>query len=133
MIPEYEDDITLDFKIQERPGKTWVIDFEGNRLRNIEVDGLEAMPQAIFLALETPRYKHAILSWNYGSELQDCIGKPVPLVYVQIKNAITEALLIDDRITGVTNFSFTRKRGKISVLFTVKTIYGSVEAGKEMS
>lgn len=133
MLPEYEDDLTADFVVKAAPAKTWKVDMENSRLKNVAVDGLDAMPQAIFFALETPRFQHEILSWNYGVQLQELIGETPPLVYVKIKNAVTQALSVDDRITGVTDFRFSGAGKGILVRFTVQTIYGALEFEKEVA
>ena len=50
----------------------------------------------------------------------------------EIKRRITEALTQDDRITGVENWSFETAGKVVRVNFTVKTIYGAVDATKEV-
>ena len=76
------------------------------------------------------RYEYLIYSWNYGIELNDLYGQPIPFVLPELKRRITEALLQDTRITGVDNFSFETTKGKVHAIFTVSTIYGDVEAEK---
>lgn len=91
-------------------------------------DGIAAMKQAIFKMLNTERYAYVIYSWNYGIELADLIGKPIPFIYAETQRRITEALLNDDRIKSVTNFSFSHNGGDVSVTFDVDTIYGTVSS-----
>lgn len=91
-------------------------------------DGISAMKQAIFKILNTERYAYVIYSWNYGIELADLIGKPIPFIYAETQRRITEALLNDDRIKSVTNFSFSHNGGDVAVTFDVDTIYGTVSS-----
>ena len=91
-------------------------------------DGIAAMKRAIFKMLNTERYAYVIYSWNYGIELADLIGKPIPFIYAETQRRITEALLNDDRIKSVTNFSFSHNGGDVSVTFDVDTIYGTVSS-----
>lgn len=51
----------------------------------------------------------------------------------EIKRRITEALTQDDRITGVENWTFETGRNQLRAQFTVRTIFGDVEAEKEVA
>lgn len=93
-------------------------------------DGVEAVKQTVFLILNTERYQCPIYSWDYGVELVDLVGKPISYVSSEIQRRVIDALITDDRINGVGDFSFevTDKR-KLSVQFVVYTIYGNFETG----
>ena len=62
------------------------------------------MKQAIFKILQTERFSFLIYSWNYGIELNSIVGKSYPVFSSEIKRVITEALMVDSRITYVTDF-----------------------------
>lgn len=131
MIPSGEILLDDDFTIVDQPSKTYKIDFD-KKIINGYIDGIEAVKQSIFKILNTERYKYVIYSWNYGIEIDDLFGEPVDYVCPELTRRITDALLQDTRILSVGDFNFeTKKRGKISVNFTVKTIYGDAE-GVEM-
>lgn len=133
MIPKVEIDLQNDFDIAgEETSKTYKLDNINNRMLNF-TDGLEALKQAIYLILNTERYQHVIYSWNYGVELDDLIGKPISFVMSEIKRRITEALMQDDRITSVDAFSFEIAKKKIHATFTVHTVYGDIDYGKEVA
>lgn len=120
-------------KITQQPTKTYQMDFENERVIG-NVEGLEAMKQAIFKILNTERYQYLVYSWNYGSEFQDLFGMPVTYVCPELERRITEALTWDKRIKEVTDFSFdTSLRGAVKASFTVHTIYGDVPAEKVVS
>lgn len=89
-------------------------------------DDIEAMKQAIFKIINTERYKYLIYDWNYGIELNDLIGEPIPYVYAEIERRIKEALLADNRIKEVTDFRFSNNGGDVLCLFTANTIYGEI-------
>ena len=89
-------------------------------------DDIEAMKQAIFKIINTERYKYLIYDWNYGIELNDLIGEPIPYVYAEIERRIKEALLTDNRIKEVTDFRFSNNGGDVLCLFTANTIYGEI-------
>ena len=89
-------------------------------------DELEAVRQAIYKILNTERYQYLIYSWNYGIELADLFGQPIPYVYAEIQRRITEALLQDDRITDVYDFDFSNNSDDVLCKFSVKTRFGEI-------
>lgn len=120
-------DIELDnIEFTQEPTKTYALDIETGRIRGTTT-GTDAMKQAIYLMLNTERYKYLIHSWNYGIELEDLIGKSKSYVFPEVKRFISEALLQDDRITLVDDFIFTESGNKLTVEFTVHTSVGDIE------
>lgn len=121
------DDITNEFEIEAiQPTKTYRMNLD-----TIEVHGFtdeqEAMKQAIYKILQTERFWYnKVYSDNYGVELRDLIGQPIPYVLAEIPRRITEALTWDERITGAGNFEFDVRKGKVHTTFTAYTIYGSL-------
>lgn len=131
MLPKTGEILAQDFKIIQRPSRTSRLDMDGNRIYG-QVDGLEAVRQAVYGILNTERYAYVIHSWNYGIELDDLFGRPVSLVKSKIKKRIKEALTQDDRIQGVDAFSFIQEGRRLSVRFTVHTIMGELKTVKEV-
>lgn len=110
----------------EQPTRTYALDFAGGRSVGM-TDGLEAMKQAIFLILNTERFRHLIFSWSYGHELKSAYGKETDVAKSEVKRLITEALLQDERITAVDDFRFENTaRSELAVSFTVTTVFGSI-------
>lgn len=107
------------------PTKTYRIDFINKRIMG-HVDGQEAMQQAIFKLLQTERYWFDKIYDEYGSELRNLIGKSQYFANSKVRTRITDALMRDDRINGVTNFSTEAEGDKITVTFTAHTVYGDV-------
>lgn len=133
MIPKIENiQIGEEIEIVEEPTFTWKIDFENKRVIGY-TDEIEAMKQAIYLILNTERYRHEIYDWNYGIELSDLFGKDKAYVYPELKRRIREALMADDRITDVTDFEFESNRNTILARFTVNTVFGDTEASREVN
>lgn len=134
MLPVESGDLRKDFVFGELPTRTYRMRRAGEedgqeqyRLTGY-TDDLEAMRQAILLILSTERYKYIIYSWNYGVELEDLIGRPIPYVLSEIKRRITEALTQDTRITAVTDFDFAVQARSVTATFTARTVFGPVEA-----
>lgn len=115
------------------PNKTYRMRIEEDRVRGTITGDIEAVRQAVYKILNTERYKHIIYSWNYGVELQDLFGKPIPYVLPEIPRRIREALIQDDRITEVDSFDLSyTKGGDVLAKFVVHTIYGDIEESKEV-
>lgn len=132
MIPKTDIDLTQGFETVRQPSRTYRLDVENNRIAGM-VDGMEAVKQAVYLVLNTERYWYPIYSWDYGVELNGLYGQPAGLVYPEIERRITEALMQDDRITEVDGFSFEREKGAVKVAFTVHSIFGDIDTGKEVA
>lgn len=127
MIPVQSDSLEFDFEVEQQPTYTYNLRFDTEGMGGFH-GGLEAMRQAVCKIILTERYQYVIYSWNYGVELADLFGQPIPFVYSELKRRITEALLWDDRITNVDNFVFTHNRGRVLATFDVTTTEGSFQA-----
>ena len=62
MIPVVDDEL-LTLEDETQPSLTYALDAENGRIRG-KVDGLEAVKQAVYLALSTERFAHLIYSWR---------------------------------------------------------------------
>ena len=97
------------------------------------VDGIDAVRQSVRLILSVERYHWLIHSWQYGVELSDLFGKPLSYALPEVERRITEALLQDDRITAVHDFTFTKGRGgRVTAAFTVESVFGSLREDREV-
>ena len=130
MIPEIEDLEIDDFEMEEEPSKTFKMIRE-QEVINGYIDEIEAVEQAIYMILNTERYKYIIYSMEYGFESEDLYGEPISYVCPELKRRITEALLQDDRILSVNEFKFDiSKKKTVYVTFTVESIFGEIESEK---
>ena len=132
MIPNI--DILLnDIEEIEYPTNTYKIEDTYNYERiNGYTDDLDAIVQAIYLILSTERYRFPIYSWDYGVELIDLIGKPMPYVMSEIPRRVKEALIQDNRITDVKDFTFEVNKKKLHTTFTVVTTIGNIPTTLEV-
>ncbi len=132
MIPDTAGFLAEDFEITQQPSRTYHLDREAGVVRGF-CDGLEAMRQTVFRILNTERYQYLIYSWNYGIETRDLYGQPLTYVCPELERRIAEALSMDARIVGVTEFEHdTSKKGIVHTTFTVRTIYGDLREQKEV-
>ena len=73
-------------------------------------------------------------SWNYGIETMDLYGEPVSWVCPELQRRITEALVWDDRIDSVDDFTFDlSQKGVVHVSFVVHTIYGEIQTERTVN
>ena len=133
MIPLSGTNINGNIVIQKQPSLSYKMKLEKERIERT-VDGIEAVKQMIYKTLMTDRYRFEIYDWNYGVELDDLLGKPKEFVKAELPRRIEDALIVDDRVEEVTEFEFTDiDKTTLAVKFTVKTIFGDIEADKEVS
>lgn len=133
MIPSTVGFLDQDFEIEEQPSLTYKMQGEEGHIRGY-ADGLEAVKQAIYKAIMTERYQYLLYSWNYGIELADLFGEPVTYVCPELKRRISEALLSDSRIRSVDSFEFDfPQKGVVLATFTAHTVFGDVQAGREVN
>lgn len=109
-------------------GKEWAYNFEENKfiMKNgtpVIVEGVEALKIFIVKAIRTTRYKYMAHSWDYGCELEDIIGKslPIELVKSETQRVIEEALIFDSRIKSVFDFNIKYEGEKLFIFFRVLT------------
>lgn len=133
MIPLSGTNINGNIAVEKQPSLSYKMRLEKERIERT-VDGIEAVKQMIYKTLMTDRYKFEIYDWNYGVELDDLLGKPKEFVKAELSRRIEDALIADDRVNEVTDFEFTDiDKTALAVKFTVKTIFGDIEAEKEVS
>lgn len=113
------------------PNRTYKIVIENDRISGY-TDDLEAVQQAVYLILSTERYQYIIYSWDYGVELLDLIGKPIPYVMAELPRRIKEALIQDNRITDVVDFEFEPHGKQLHTKFTVVSNSGNLPVALEV-
>lgn len=90
------------------------------------VDGIEAIKQAVFHILSTERYAYDIYSRNYGVELEKYIGRSFEYCETTIQNTLRDALYQDDRIQTVIVTNTERvDKSSLLVEFTVVSDNGT--------
>ena len=125
MIPT---DSIEEFTVETEPSKTYCLNVEKGMIEGV-CDGRKAVEQAIYLALETERYKYA----NYGSELEQLYGKPMSYAASQIKSIIKDSLIADDRIKNIYDFKIVRlDKNALKVMFTAETVFGDISVESEV-
>lgn len=110
-----------------QPTKTYALDIDNGKLGGI-IDGEQAIRQFIRKAVITARFRFLIYDDQYGCELEDLIGQDVPfeLLETEIPRVIREALIYDDRVQNVYNFTVLREGDRLYIVFTVALVNGAL-------
>ena len=115
-----------DINVTSQPSKTWIVDRDTMQVACMD-EGLEAVRQAVEIALDVERFRWTIYSANFGSELDELIGQDEALITAEIPRLVEGALSQDDRIIQVEDYVFTRTGpDSMHVSFTVRTVYGDL-------
>ncbi|MBP2635562.1 MAG: hypothetical protein H6Q72_1469 [Firmicutes bacterium] len=129
LLPETASTTSAELTIEVQPNKSYKMLIDDEKVLGT-VNDLEAVEQACYKILNTERYQYVIYSWNYGIELQDLFGKPIPYVFSELPRRIREALTQDDRINDVTDFDLSHNKGDVLAKFKVVTNSGVIEMQK---
>ena len=135
MIPEtLNSDNLIDIdEFESPPSLTYRLDFINRRIIG-RVDGKEAVMQFIKKVLDNRKYAYEIYDWYYGNELLGLVGMSYDYFSVEAPRIVEEALLVDDRITYIDSWSFTRlSADSMEISFLVHTIYGDIKYTKEVA
>lgn len=131
IIPQ--NDIKEDFTIEEKSNKTYKLNIEKNTIEG-KCEGIEAIKQTIYCILNTERFEYLMYSWDYGVEIKNLIGEQSTYVIPELERVIKEALMQDDRIEDVVEFTFVQtNKNTITATFKVVTTLGDVMIEKEVS
>ncbi|WP_018752167.1 DUF2634 domain-containing protein [Paenibacillus sanguinis] len=127
LTPESAASIPSLFASEIQPSRTYRLDRDAGRVSGM-VDGLEAVKQFIIKTLGTGRWRHVIYPDSYGSEADNIIGQSFSLSFTRTELAriITEALIYDERINEVKDFDIRQEQDRLTVFFTVVTVYGNL-------
>lgn len=119
MLPTSNINIS-NIEIVKDPSLSYRLDIDKERVGKY-VDNIESIKQSIYKILSTERYTYTAYDWQYGIELNDLIGQSKSLVKAVLPDRIKEALLVDDRIEDVLDFSFEDiSKTELVVTFNVK-------------
>lgn len=110
------------------------IDFSTGKLTGNIVEGIEAIKVWVWNCLKTERYRHAIYSWQYGTEYEQYIGQTVTDEYLQndCKTETEEALMVNPYITGIDDFTAELDGTSLHISFTLNTTLGSMEVNENV-
>lgn len=114
--------------------KEYNYDLNTKKIGNGFVEDNQTLKIWIHFALKTERYKHLIYSWYYGNEVNNIIGKKTTkgLFNSEVKRYIEECLLVNEYITGIQDLKIEKDGSKLTIDFTVLTIFGEVSVNENI-
>lgn len=115
-----------DIEIVQQPSRTYRLDLKNGRVSGM-TDGFDAVRQAVYKIIHTERFAYLIYDPSYGYEGRGLIGKDQLFVQSEIRRRVQEALLQDDRITGVEDLQIKFEGDEARVRFTVVSDYGTFD------
>ena len=119
-------DFTDGIEFEEQPSRTWGLDKATNRIVR-DVEGLQAVRQAVEIILHVERFRWQIYRPYSGMEWEGLIGQETGYVVSELQRRIREALSTDDRIIGISNFSYVATGDHLTASFMVNSVYGDSE------
>lgn len=125
-------DISAGVTFEQQPSRTWYINKETQRIQG-EVDGLAAVRQAVEIILNVERFRWQIYRPYSGMQWEGLIGQDPGYVASELQRRIAEALTMDDRVRGISNFTYTVTGDRLSASLTVNTVFGEYESSVEVN
>lgn len=97
------------------------------------IDGLDAMRQAIDKLLRTECFIFEIYSDQYGNDLDELIGKEYEYVEADIARVLDEAIMGDDRVDSVEVTAIAQQSSNsLLANVSVTTMYGTITTELEV-
>ena len=113
-----------DIQLTSRPSRTWIIDRNTMQVGYMD-EGLEAVRQAVEIALTVDRFRWQIYNTNFGNELNDLIGDDADYILSEFPRMVVDALSVDDRVIDTADYVFNIDGDSMTVSFTVNTVFGA--------
>lgn len=115
------------------PTQTYRLDFINKRIIG-RINQADALMQAVQKIFSTDKYAYEIYDWYYGNELLKLVGQPYDYIVAQVPRIVREALLVDDRVTEITDFEFEKTAiDSMTATFLIHSVYGELTYALEVS
>lgn len=131
-LPQSTVNLANGVEFVQQPSLTWYINKETNRIQG-EVTGIDAVAQAVDIILNVERFRWQIYKPYSGMQWDGLLGQDPGYVASELQRRITAALTMDDRIRGISDFSYTASGNILSASFTVNTVYGDTQTTVEVN
>lgn len=118
--------------VESMPSLTWYINKDTNRIQGT-VDNYDAVVQAVQVILNVERFRWQIYSPYSGMQWRGLIGEDPGYVAAELQRRIRDALMMDDRITGIKDFKYSIADDVLTASLTVTTVYGDVQTTTEVT
>lgn len=131
-LPEGNGINIQDVVFESQPDLTWWRDPDTNRIVGT-ADGHKAVAQAVEVMLLVERFRWQIYKPFFGMQWEGLLGNNPGYVAAELQRRIREAVTIDDRVTGISDFSYTISGDTMTAEVTVDTVYGPLNQTVEVT
>lgn len=131
-LPEGNGINIQDVVFESQPDLTWWRDPDTNRIVGT-ADGHKAVAQAVEVMLLVERFRWQIYKPFFGMQWEGLLGNNPGYVAAELQRRIREAVTIDDRVTGISDFSYTISGDTMTAQVTVNTVYGPLNQTVEVT
>lgn len=130
-LPQADIDFSQGIIFQDQPSLTWIADPATRRIRG-RGDNYEAVRQAVEIIVNVERFHWQIYTPNFGTDLEGLLGNDPGYVASELQRRLSDAFLPDDRILGISQFSYTVQDTDLTAQVTVDTVFGPVRTALEV-
>ncbi len=131
VLPENDLGLSDGVEFASQPSLTWKLNRESGRIEGT-CDGYDAVKQAVEIILNVERYRWQIYQPYSGMQWEGLIGQDAGYVAAELQRRLQDALLADDRVTGLKNYEYSIHGQSLAVSFTVETVHGEINTGTEV-
>lgn len=131
-LPQSDLDFTQGIVFEDQPSLTWIADPITHRLRG-RGDNYEAVCQAVEVIVRVERFHWQIYTPNFGTDLEGLLGHDPGFVASELQRRLSDAFLPDNRILGISEFSYTFQETALTAQVTVNTVFGPVQTTVEVN
>lgn len=132
VLPTSSIDLSGGVSFQSQPSLSWYIDKTTNRITGT-VDGQAAVRQAVEIILNVERFQWQIYQPYSGMEWNGLLGQDPGYVGAELQRRLIDALTVDDRVTGISNYDYAINGNVLTATFTVNTVYGDIDESQEVN
>jgi hypothetical protein len=128
-LPESDINLKNGIVFQQSPTKTWYVDPITHQIAGM-CDGYTAVKQTVEIILNIERFRWQIYTPYFGMQWEGLIGEAYGFVASELQRRLLDAFLVDVRITGINDFTYSVDKDVMTASLTVNTVYGNIK--KEM-
>ena len=132
VLPADPFNLTNGVRFEQQPSLTWKVDKTSQRIVGT-TDDLEAVRQAVEIILNVERFRWQIYKPSSGMQWNGLIGQNPGYVSAELQRRIREALTMDNRVRGISNFAYTIDGSNLIASLTVNTVYGDTQTRVEVN
>lgn len=132
VLPAGGTELAAGVRFEQQPSRTWYINRQTGRVQG-EADGLAAVRQAVEIILNVERFRWQIYRPYSGMEWSGLIGQDPGYVASELQRRLRDALRMDDRVRGISDFSYRVKEDSLTASLTVNTVYGDTQTTVEVT